>query len=248
MKPAAFEYHAPDRSRTWSVSRRARRTRRSPRRGAEFVPMLALAWRARARRDSTGCRRSPASSGPAGRSPSRAMTRQAELERSDAADAVPLARPRGALIGHFQTLQPRHGGRARSRTRLPRASCRRRLGAGLRARRCVRPPHPHGSPHQQLFAGTWETAEKAGRVRSVCAGRPFAVDEVARPLRRLRRSPGVGGGYRAGRRVWSAWAADYLLFLGSARLSSTSCGSAPPRTRSRPDARHPPTASRRKSW
>jgi carbon-monoxide dehydrogenase medium subunit len=187
VKPAAFEYHAPE-SIDDAVGLLAEHgDEAKPLAGGQsLVPMLAL--RLARFEHVVDLNRVTALAGiePAdGTLAVGAMTRQAELERSDAAAAVPLLGLATPLIGHFQIRNRGTVGgsiaHADPAGELPTVALA--LDAELDVASTAGTRTVAAS---ELFAGTWETTlapeDLLTRARfPVWPGRcGFAVDEVAR--------------------------------------------------------------------
>jgi carbon-monoxide dehydrogenase medium subunit len=187
VKPAAFEYHAPESIDDVVGLLAEHGDEAKPLAGGQsLVPMLALRL-ARFEHviDLNGV---PALAGIERRNGTvavGAMTRQAELERSDAAAAVPLLGLAAPLIGHFQIRNRGTVGgsiaHADPAGELPTVALA--LDAELDVASTAGTRTVAAS---ELFLGTWETTlapeELLTRVRfPVWRGRcGFAVDEVAR--------------------------------------------------------------------
>ena len=187
MKPAAFEYHAPETIDDVVGLLAEHGDEAKPLAGGQsLVPMLALRL-ARFEHviDLNGV---PALAGIERRNGTvavGAMTRQAELERSDDAAAVPLLGLAAPLIGHFQIRNRGTVGgsiaHADPAGELPTVALA--LDAELDVASTAGTRTVAAS---ELFAGTWETTlapeELLTRVRfPVWRGRcGFTVDEVAR--------------------------------------------------------------------
>jgi aerobic carbon-monoxide dehydrogenase medium subunit len=187
VKPAAFEYHAPETIDDVVGLLAEHGDEAKPLAGGQsLVPMLALRL-ARFEHviDLNGV---PALAGIERRNGTvavGAMTRQAELERSDDAAAVPLLGLAAPLIGHFQIRNRGTVGgsiaHADPAGELPTVALA--LDAELDVASTAGTRTVAAS---ELFAGTWETTlapeELLTRVRfPVWRGRcGFAVDEVAR--------------------------------------------------------------------
>ena len=187
MKPAAFEYHAPESIDDVVALLAEHGDEAKPLAGGQsLVPMLALRL-ARFEHviDLNGV---PVLAGIERRNGTvavGAMTRQAELERSDDAAAVPLLGLAAPLIGHFQIRNRGTVGgsiaHADPAGELPTVALA--LDAELDVASTAGTRTVAAS---EFFAGTWETTlapeELLTRVRfPVWRGRcGFAVDEVAR--------------------------------------------------------------------
>ena len=187
MKPAAFEYHAPESIDDVAGLLAAHGDEAKPLAGGQsLVPMLAL--RLARFEHVVDLNRVPALAGierADGTLAVGAMTRQAELERSDAAAAAPLLGLAAPLIGHFQIRNRGTVGgsiaHADPAGELPTVALA--LDAELDV---ASTDGTRTVAASELFAGTWETTlapdELLTRVRfPVWPGRcGFAVDEVAR--------------------------------------------------------------------
>jgi len=187
VKPAAFEYHAPESIDDVAGLLAEHGDEAKPLAGGQsLVPMLAL--RLARFEHVVDLNRVPALVGierADGMLAVGAMTRQAELERSDAATAVPLLGLAAPLIGHFQIRNRGTVGgsiaHADPAGELPTVALA--LDAELDVTSTA---GTRTVATSELFAGTWETTlapeELLTRVRfPVWPGRcGFAVDEVAR--------------------------------------------------------------------
>jgi carbon-monoxide dehydrogenase medium subunit len=187
VKPAAFEYHAPESIDEVADLLAEHGDEAKPLAGGQsLVPMLAL--RLARFEHVVDLNRVPALAGidrADGTLAVGAMTRQAELERSDAAAAVPLLGLAAPLIGHFQIRNRGTVGgsiaHADPAGELPTVALA--LDAELDVASTAGTRTVAAS---ELFAGTWETTlapeELLTRVRfPVWTGRcGFEVDEVAR--------------------------------------------------------------------
>jgi aerobic carbon-monoxide dehydrogenase medium subunit len=187
VKPAAFEYHAPESIDDVAGLLAEHRDGAKPLAGGQsLVPMLAL--RLARFEHVVDLNRVPALAGidrADGTLAVGAMTRQTELERSDAAAAVPLLGLSAPLIGHFQIRNRGTVGgsiaHADPAGELPTVALA--LDAELDVASTAGTRTVAAS---ELFAGTWETTlapqELLTRVRfPVWPDRSgFAVEEVAR--------------------------------------------------------------------
>lgn len=187
MKPAAFEYHAPESIDDVVGLLAEHGDEAKPLAGGQsLVPMLAL--RLARFEHVVDLNRVPALAGierADGAVAVGAMTRQAELERSDAAAAVPLLGLAAPLIGHFQIRNRGTVGgsiaHADPAGELPTVALALDAELDVASKSGTRT-----IAASELFAGTWETTlapeELLTRVRfPVWPGRSgFAVDEVAR--------------------------------------------------------------------
>ncbi len=187
MKPAAFEYHAPESIDDVVGLLAEHGDEAKPLAGGQsLVPMLAL--RLARFEHVVDLNRVPALAGierADGTVAVGAMTRQAELERSDAAAAAPLLGLAAPLIGHFQIRNRGTVGgsiaHADPAGELPTVALA--LDAELDV---TSTGGTRTVAASELFAGTWETTlapeELLTRVRfPVWPGRSgFAVEEVAR--------------------------------------------------------------------
>ena len=187
MKPAAFEYHAPESIDDVVALLAEHGDEAKPLAGGQsLVPMLAL--RLARFEHVVDLNRVPALAGierADGVVAVGAMTRQAELERSDAAAAAPLLGLAAPFIGHFQIRNRGTVGgsiaHADPAGELPTVALA--LDAELDVASTAGTRTVAAS---ELFAGTWETTlapeELLTRARfPEWSGRcGFAVDEVAR--------------------------------------------------------------------
>ncbi|HEV3135243.1 MAG TPA: xanthine dehydrogenase family protein subunit M [Acidimicrobiia bacterium] len=221
MKPAAFEYHAPESIDEVVGLLAEHGDEAKPLAGGQsLVPMLAL--RLARFGHVVDLNRVPALAGierADGTLAVGAMTRQAELERSDAAAAVPLLGLAAPLIGHFQIRN--RGTVGGSITHADPAGELPTVALALDAELDVASTAGTRTvAAAELFAGTWETTlapeELLTRVRfPVWTGRcGFEVDEVARRYGDFALA-GVACGIELGADDRVVRAAIALLGLGS---------------------------------
>lgn len=232
MKPAPFEYHAPE-SVDDVVGLLAEHgdEARALAGGQSLVPMLAL--RLTRFEHLIDLNRVPALVGIEGKTGTvtvGAMTRQAELERSDAAAAVPLLGLATPLIGHFQIRNRGTVGgsiaHADAAGELPTVALA--LDAELEVASTAGSRTITAS---DFFLGTWETALGPGEllitmrfpVWSRRCG--FAIDEVARRYGDFALA-GVACGIELNVDGGIARAAIALLGLGSTPLRATAAEAA----------------------
>lgn len=187
MKPASFEYHAPESVADALGVLAEHGDEAKPLAGGQsLVPMLALRL-TRFEHLVDLNRVEPLSSVERrnGTLVVGAMTRQATLERSDASDAVPLLRLAAPLIGHFQIRNRGTVGGSVSHAdpagELPAVTLA--LDAELEIASTAGTKRV---PAADFFVGTWETSLAADELLTaihfpVWTGRcGFAIDEVAR--------------------------------------------------------------------
>jgi carbon-monoxide dehydrogenase medium subunit len=221
VKPAAFEYHAPESIGEVVGLLAEHGDEAKPLAGGQsLVPMLAL--RLARFGHVVDLNRVPALAGierADGTLAVGAMTRQAELERSDAAAAVPLLGLAAPLIGHFQIRN--RGTVGGSITHADPAGELPTVALALDAELDVASTAGTRTvAAAELFAGTWETTlapeELLTRVRfPVWTGRcGFEVDEVARRYGDFALA-GVACGIELGADDRVVRAAIALLGLGS---------------------------------
>jgi len=189
VKPAPFEYHAPETTADVVAVLAEHGDEAKPLAGGQsLVPMLAL--RLTRFGHLVDLNRVPELAGIERRNGTLvvgAMTRQAALERSDAAGAVPLLGLATPLIGHFQIRNRGTVGgsiaHADPAAELPAVALA--LDAQLEI---ASPSGTRLEPVADFFVGTWTTSVEPEELLvavhfPVWSGRAgFAVDEVARRL------------------------------------------------------------------